>query len=108
MKLTPGKPTEKQLDALVDLVRGKEEGEARQIPNEGEYCGECQLADLSICKLYNRVRYLQSDGFKRLPECLQDKPQLMTLVDRLKLKDTAYRECREEQIRDELRSEGEP
>lgn len=66
----------------------------RQIPSEGEFCGECPC--LNTCK--DRCqRYTYADGNfftelerygehrKRLPQCLKDNPQVLTAQERAAL-----------------------
>ena len=49
----------------------------RQIPTEGEFCGECPCLGTTYveCLLYPTL--LETLHPKRLPQCLADKPQVL-------------------------------
>lgn len=90
-------PTDKTL--LVGAREGvATEGgeEMRQIPSEGEYCSSCfmlhHLFEFGVCLLYKEVLV----GYKRLPQCLKDRPQILTWVEREALKAEGYEACRKD------------
>ncbi|MDD5006852.1 MAG: hypothetical protein PHC68_00450 [Syntrophorhabdaceae bacterium] len=66
----------------------------QNIPIEGEYCGNCLFLTLKLKCLLYRVRLDLDIGDQgeiyRLPQCLSDKPQILTEKERQAIYDKGY------------------
>ena len=71
----------------------------RQI-SEGEFCGECPCTDddfSDTCYLYSQRLTFDSESRNlRLPQCLRDKPQVLTAIQRKALHAEGYEDCRKD------------
>jgi hypothetical protein len=79
-----------------------------QIPSEGEYCGRCPCRTVNYCDAFVvLLKYGHGDGgkwYQRCPQCLSDKPQILTEEEREILKSYAIQEwlCKGERLKREV------
>jgi len=55
-----------------------------QIPSEGKYCLTCFCIWKKSCALFN-YKTLHGMPYRRLPECIAQKPEIMTLEDKIQM-----------------------
>jgi hypothetical protein len=69
----------------------------QNIPIEGKYCGKCQLVSSNLgCVIYRdilgRALMLTIEKYNvlRCPQCISDKPQILTEKERQAIYDKGY------------------